>query len=104
MTTTPTTVAGVASGLSRTDRGIVLVGLTFILGVPLMGGAEVARRRRPGPGDPPRVGDLSDLRDSGTDPEVVAPGRPVITLYDDPALLAAEGARPVREGRPPPLR
>jgi len=67
------------SGFSRQDRGLVLVVLTFVVGIGLLG---IGREDADAPASPAR--------------------RP-ITLYDDPtAPVFDEPAR--RVGRPPPLR
>ena len=86
-------------GFSRYDRAIVLVGLTFLLGVPLLSDSDVGRVRRPRPGEPARDRDPQPGPDQPT-----PPARPRITLYDDPALIPPEVIRAQREGQPPPLR
>ena len=75
----PTPAGSAASHtLTRTERAVLLVTLTFLVGAGLLGPADTEDER--------------------------GPKRPAITLYDDPALLerTAPTARPV--GEPPPLR
>ena len=68
-------------GLTRTERAILLVTLTFIVG----GGLLAA------PG--------------GGEPEDQPAPRPAITLYDDPDLVRSAVSPPPRHtGEPPPLR
>lgn len=80
--TNPSSASAAASGgprsLSRTDRGILLVTLTFLVGVGLLGA--------------PDTQESTERR------------RPAITLYDDPALVERSIPRRRRLGEPPPLR
>jgi hypothetical protein len=64
--------------LTRTERAVLLVTLTFLVGAGLLGPA--------GP------------EDGG------GPKRPAITLYDDPAALERAAPAPRPAGDPPPLR
>ncbi|HET6810261.1 MAG TPA: hypothetical protein VFH50_04560 [Acidimicrobiales bacterium] len=78
---TPASTPAPAAGphtLTRTERAVLLVTLTFLVGAGLLGPADAEGERQP--------------------------RRPAITLYDDPALL--EPAAPTRRrlGEPPPLR
>ncbi|HEX5268424.1 MAG TPA: hypothetical protein VFW24_16770 [Acidimicrobiales bacterium] len=70
--------SGSSHTLTRTERALLLVTLTFLVGAGLLGSPETE--------------DPGDTR------------RPAITLYDDPALLVRQAPprRPV--GEPPPLR
>jgi hypothetical protein len=70
--------SGSSHPLTRTERALLLVTLTFLVGAGLLGS--------------PDTEDPGDTR------------RPAITLYDDPALLERKvpPRRPV--GEPPPLR
>lgn len=76
------TPAGASGGgphtLSRTDRGILLVTLTFLVGAGLLGAPDTQ--------------------------ETTVRRRPAITLYDDPALVEQATPRRRRLGEPPPLR
>jgi hypothetical protein len=74
----PVAGTGGSHGLTKLERAILFVTLTFVVGVPLLG--------------PP---------DRGREP---SSKRPALTLYDDPARV--ERASPPRhpEGEPPPLR
>lgn len=67
-------------GLTRTERGVLLVTLTFLVGGGL----------------------LESARGDGADPG--GERRPAITLYDDPALVCQEAPPSRPPGDPPPLR
>ena len=64
--------------LTRTERAVLLVALTFLVGAGLLGPADPEDERKP--------------------------KRPAITLYDDPALLERAVPTPRPAGEPPPLR